>query len=111
MHGECGTFTLTDAEKQALWESAMAAKEARAKALPDEVAAVRAIWEGYQRLQELGWREARYAPNDHSPLRLIEAGSTGIFTGYRDDIGFWVEDGDTWPSRPILWRPAPGETP
>lgn len=101
---ECGTFTLTDAEKHALWDAATAAREKRAQQLPDELTAVRAIADGYERLKELGWREAMYAPKDGPTLLLIEAGSTGIHTGYRDDIGFWIIDDDTWPSHPILWR-------
>lgn len=65
-----------------------------------------AMFRGFDALQNLGWREASYAPRDGSPLLLIEAGSTGIHEGHRDGEGrFWAYDGDTWPSRPILWKP------
>lgn len=35
---------------------------------------------------------------------MIEAGSSGIHIGHRDDHGFWICDGDIWPSRPVLFR-------
>ena len=105
---QCGTFTLTEAQKQELWDAAMKAKAERAERLPDEAACLRALADGVHRLQELGWRDASYAPTDSSPLQLIEAGSTGIHDGYRDtERRFWItDDGDLWPSRPILFRAA-----
>jgi hypothetical protein len=75
------------------------------EAKPDEKPHLDAIFHAWRALQELGWRDAIYAPRDSSPLLLIEAGSTGVHEGYRDDIGFWIYDGDTWPSRPILFKP------
>jgi len=57
-------------------------------------------------LERLGWRAPMYAPKDQS-LLLIEARSTGLHEGYRDEISFWICDGDTWPSEPILWKPKP----
>lgn len=97
---------ITEAEANALWESAMQYKAERAVRLPDEQAAIRAILDGFHRLKELGWRDATYAPTDNSPIEMIEAGSSGIHTGYRDsERRFWIEgDGDLWPSRPILFR-------
>ena len=72
---------------------------------PIERAEVRTIFHAYDRLRKLGWRDAFYAPRDSSALLLIEAGSTGIHRGYRDEHGFWVADGgDTYPSHPILWK-------
>lgn len=70
----------------------------------EEVREVRAIFHAFDRLRKLGWREAIYAPRDQSPLLLIEAGSTGIHHGYRDDYGFWIAEGDTYPSNPILFK-------
>ena len=67
---------------------------------------VRAIFHAYDRLRKLGWRDTIYAPRDGSPLLLIEAGSTGIHQGYRDEHGFWVIDEDTYPSHPILFKVA-----
>lgn len=101
---ECGTFTLTDEEKRAICAAADDARQARAASMPTDLDAVRVIANGVQRLEELGWREAMYAPKDGTLLLLIEPGSMGIHTGYRDDIGFWIVDDDTWPSHPILWR-------
>ena len=105
---QCGTFTLTDEQKQELWDAAMKAKAERAQRLPDVAACLCAIRDGHARLIELGWRDASYAPADSSPLHLIEAGSTGIHDGYRDaERRFWITgDGDLWPSRPILFRPT-----
>lgn len=65
------------------------------------------MFTAFDALRKMGWREAVYAPKD-TPIELIEAGSTGIFLGRRDDAGFWVFDGgDTWPSRAILFRLPP----
>lgn len=104
--GDCGTFALTEAEKQELWDAAMKAKADRAVRLPDEAACLRAITDGVHRLRELGWRDATYALPDGSPIELIEAGSTGIHVGHRDsERRFWIEgEGDLWPSHPILFR-------
>lgn len=77
----------------------------RADQMPDEAAALRVMHEAYRRLQELGWREAIYAPVGKL-VDVIEAGSTGIHQADKDELGrFWVFDnGDVWPSRPILFR-------
>lgn len=59
----------------------------------------------YQKLKALGWSNSIYAPKDGSEFLSIEAGSTGIHKTTRDENGsFWIHDGDTWPSRPILWK-------
>ena len=63
------------------------------------------IVRGVAALKKLGWRHIMYAPKDRSPMLLIEPGSTGIHEGYRDEISFWICDGDVWPSDPILWKP------
>ncbi len=73
--------------------------------MPDEAAALRVMFAAYQRLQALGFREAAYCPADGQLREFIEAGSTGIHTGYRDASGVWIaEAGDLWPSKPILYR-------
>lgn len=108
----CGTFTLTEAQKEELWASAKKAQAERAARLPTEDVCIAEISACFFRLQELGWRDAIYAPIDGSPLELIEAGSTGIHTGYRDDERrFWITDSDTWPSRPILFRALTAQAP
>lgn len=57
-------------------------------------------------LRRNGWRDdVGSIPANGSPCLFIEPGSTGIHRGYRDTAGYWVvDDQDTYPSRPILWR-------
>ena len=89
----------------ALWDSAKAHQNKRAEILPDERACTGVIFDGFQRLKELGWREPMYAPKGGIALEVIEAGSTGIHFATRDEEGrFWIHDDDSWPSRPILFR-------
>lgn len=98
-----------------IWKAAEAAKAARADAMPTEKEALDVMFEAYQRLQELGWREAIYCPKDGSPFLAIEAGSTGIHDcAYIGEwpTGSWeiIEADDLWPSRPILFKPIPPES-
>lgn len=84
----------------------------RAERLPDERSAICAMFDAYDRLRELGWREAIYCPKDGSSFEVIEAGSTGIFRAHYEGEwpkgSWWLEDGgDVWPSRPILHRLYP----
>jgi len=98
---------ISKAEAAALFADIEARQAARAAKLPTEQHALEAMFEAYDRLRELGWRESMYAPKD-KPLELIEPGSTGIHKGQRglhdEDDKFWIFDGDVWPARPILWR-------
>jgi hypothetical protein len=70
---------LTRAEGQVLWERAMQREAARAERMPDEKAAIDALFEAWQRLKELGWHEPQYCPKDGTSFKVIELGSTGIF--------------------------------
>lgn len=98
-------------EADALWAAFERHRGARAASLPDEQTAIMAMFDAYDRLRELGWREACYCPKDGSSFEVIEPGSTGIYpcfysgewpTGY-----FMVGDGiDCGPSQPILFRPS-----
>lgn len=72
---------LTRAEANTMWERARAAEADRAARMPDEQAAIHALWDAHQRLKELGWREPMYCPKDGSHFKIIELGSTGIFEG------------------------------
>ena len=95
---------------EAILARADAAKRERAELMPDEWSALEVLFAAYKRLQELGFREAMYCPKDGSIFDAIEAGSTGIhpcnYRGTWSDGNFWIhEDGDLWPSRPILFRP------
>lgn len=77
--------------------------------MPDEQAALNVLFGAWLRLKELGWQEAEYCPKDGSEFKVIEAGSTGfhdcVYLGEWPTGGWWVHDGDTYPSRPILWKP------
>jgi hypothetical protein len=94
---------LTRAEGEALWESAMAAKKSREDRMPDEKAAISALWDAHQRLKELGWREPQYCPKNGTRFRVIELGSTGVFDCYYQ--GEWptghymvMDDRDIYPT-------------
>jgi hypothetical protein len=82
---------------------------AQAARMPDEKAALEQMFDAFDRLKKLGWKEAIYCPKDGSSFDMIEAGSTGIHSGhYAGDWpkgSWWCEaEGDLWPSRPILFR-------
>ncbi len=66
------------------------------------------LFKAWQRLKDLGWKEAMYAPRSNRRLHVIEMGSTGIHPGERDSMGrFWAYDVETYPANPILYREAP----
>lgn len=99
---------LSDDEFDKLVESGRQRKADRAAKMPDEKAAISQMFEAYQRLQELGWREAIYCPKDGSMFSAITAGSTGVhlcnYEGEWPKGAWWIYDGDVWPARPILFR-------
>ena len=100
---------LSEAEARFLWDRAMASEDKRASDMPTENDAISAMWSGYQRLKELGWKEAIYCPKDGSVFEVIEVGSTGIFDcSYSGEWpkGVWLlqDHGDLYPSRPVLFR-------
>lgn len=100
---------LRQSEATALIAASDAAKARRAEQMPDEQAAINAMFEGWLRLKELGWKEAIYCPKDGTLFDAIESGSTGIHECRYDGdwpSGHWwiVADGDLWPSRPVLFR-------
>lgn len=103
-------LTADDAEK--IWRESEQRTADRAAKLPDEKIAIGAMFEAFDRLRELGWREAIYCPKDGSKFQVIEPGSTGVFTGWYDgpwpDGKWWSSDGtDIYPSRPVLFRLFP----
>lgn len=94
---------LTRAEGEALWESAKEAERLRAERMPDEQAAIRALWDAHQRLKELGWKEPQYCPKDGTSFKVIELGSTGIFDCYyqgewKDGLYMVSDDRDVYPT-------------
>lgn len=100
---------LTKEQAAELWQRCEEAQKDRAARMPDEETALRVLQDAYQRLKELGWREAIYCPKDRSLFEVIEVGSTGVHDCYYEgrwpDGSWWiVGDGDLWPSRPILFR-------
>jgi hypothetical protein len=104
---------LTKSEGDALWAACEAARAKREADMPTEQDALNALGQAYQRLSELGWRDAIYCPKDGSQFQVIEAGSTGVhdctYDGEWPKGTWWVHDGDTWPSRPILFRLYPAD--
>lgn len=83
---------------------------------PEEKTALEAMWQQYDALRKLGWREAIYCPKDGSVFLAIDAGSTGVFECHYDGEWpkgtWWIHDGgDLWPARPILWKPIPPNAP
>ncbi|ARQ01862.1 hypothetical protein CAK95_24280 [Pseudorhodoplanes sinuspersici] len=91
-----------------LLDAAKAAQADRAKRMPDDHSALKAMFDAWQRLKELGWRDGDHAPKDGTTFESIEIGSTGIFDCSYSLCGFWVADGgDMWPSHPILFRLKP----
>lgn len=102
---------LTRAVANAIWESADRAQKERAERMPDEQSAIRAMWDAYQRLCELGWNDPSYCPKDGTHFKVIEPGSTGIhdanYHGEWPTGSWWLYDGDVWPSRPVLFKLYP----
>lgn len=105
---------LRASEAEALAAQVEAAEQRRKEMMPDERAAIRMLFDAYQRLKELGWNDPIYCPKNGSEFDVIEPGSTGIHRcHYRGEwpTGKWfiMSDGDMWPSRPVLYRKAPAE--
>lgn len=93
----------------ALLDHLAAASKARAEIMPCEDGALAVMKVAMERLADLGWRDAVYAPKDGTPFDAIEAGSIGIHTcvylGKWPEGGFFYEEaGDLWPARPAMFR-------
>lgn len=108
---------ITPAQADALLAAIKVEDAERQALMPTERDAIEAMFSGWLRLKELGWREAMYCPKDGSLFEIIEAGSTGIhrchYSGKWPDGHYLVHgQGDLWPSNPNLFRPlAPESTP
>ena len=106
---KCGGVRECTAEEwDAMLAEIAAEKAAREARMPDEATALRQMFDAWTRLKELGFKEARYGPRGVT-VEVIEIGSTGIHQGYMDEKSesclYWLFDnGDLWPSRPILYR-------
>lgn len=102
---------LTESEANRIFEAAEAATAKRAADMPTERDAIVALWNAWQRLKELGWKEAMYCPKNGSRFQVIEAGSTGVFECTYDGEWptghYWIQGvDDIYPSRPILFKPV-----
>lgn len=100
---------LRRSEADALMARIEADEERRKATMPDEAAAINALFDAWQRLQDFGWRDCMYCPKDGSVFDVIEAGSTGIFRCTYDKKPatgtFWVQDlSDLCPSHPFMFR-------
>jgi hypothetical protein len=87
-------------------------KADRADRMPTERDAIRVMFDAWQRLKELGWREGQYMPTTGERHAGIQCGSIGIHAYTAEERGpfdrmYMVYDGDLWPSRhpPVLFRP------
>lgn len=100
-----------DAITKDLMDAIHKSVERRAQQMPDEQSAIKALFEAWLRLKELGWKEAIYCPKDETMFKAIEPGSTGIhdcnYQGEWPNGSWWTYwDGDCGPSHPILWKAA-----
>lgn len=86
---------LTAGEADALMQHAEQRQRERVERMPDEKAAINALFDAWLRLKDFGWKEPMYCPKDGTPFKIIELGSTGIFDGaYR---GTWPDGSwDSW---------------
>jgi hypothetical protein len=96
-------------EAKAIWDRYEISVATRAETMPTVDDALRVLFDAYQRLEELGWREAIYCPKDGTWFQAIEAGSTGIhecqYSGEWPTGHWWIADkDDLYPSRPILFK-------
>ena len=110
----CGVIHVDEDQWNALETAGVTEKQARADLMPTEQDAINLMSQAYQRLKELGWKEAIYCPKDGSEFDAIEPGSTGIrkahYSGDWPTGGWMVADaGDLWPSHPCLYRPTEAE--
>lgn len=100
---------MTREELDAIWGSIADAAKRRKKNLPTEQHCLRAMFDAYQRLKELGWNDMMYAPKDGQLVESVSFGSTGIhpasYSGDWPNGTWWVHDaGDLWPSTPVMYR-------
>ena len=97
-----------------LWRQAELNEAIRARDMPTEEDALRAMNDAYQRLRDLGWKEAQYCPKDGTVFASCHPASAAVaeLTHYQGEWPkgtWWVEEaGDLWPHRPILFRPRKG---
>lgn len=100
---------LRKSEADAIMARIAEADKRRAELMPTEQDAARMMFQAWQRLKELGWKETMYGPTNQT-VQLIESGSSGIHKGQRrndwPEKTWWI-DGDS-PSNPCLFKPLDG---
>ena len=110
--GPDGCKPTAPAEAQALWDQANKRDAEIDARLPDERSAIVAMFEAFDRLRRLGWRDAMYCPKDGTAFLIIEPGSTGVFdcayVGEWPD-GYYIssDERDSYVAHPILFKPKP----
>jgi hypothetical protein len=95
---------LTKDEAEAIWKAVEAAQEKRAADMPTAEDALLALIQAKQRLNELGWWQGgslRVRPGDE--CAVAEFGSTGIWRGWVDADGKYVQYGDSVTDRRKAW--------
>ena len=86
-------------------KSAEQAKASRAAAYPEVQDCVEAMVQIRQRLLEMGWQSAEYAPKDGSRFQAISAGFAGPSECCWLGKGFFVaSEHDWWPTTILVWR-------
>lgn len=112
---EDGSFRhepLTRGEADEIMARVEAAKTLRAERMPTEEAAVKALWDAWYRLKELGWKDAQHAQPRTEPYLVVEVGSSGIHratcqvrpSDKNRECWWWTCDDEIYPSNPILYR-------
>lgn len=103
---------LTRKEGDEIMARVEASKARRAEAMPTATEAVRALWDAWYRLKELGWKDPRYAPVDSRIKKIIEIGSTGLHDahciprdGKEGESWWWIPANGYCPTTPILYLP------
>lgn len=100
---------MTEQEIDEFWGSIEEARKRREESLPTEEHCLRAMFDAWERLKELGWNDMMYGPKDGSVVEAISFGSTGIhpahYMGEWPSGGWWIHDaGDLWPAQPVMYR-------
>ena len=95
---------------EALFANIQSTIAKRAEDMPTEQDAMVVMQEAFERLKDLGWKEAMYCPKDGTLFWAIEPGCSAA--GVCQYIGTWPTGrywmhagGDLWPSRPALFKP------
>ncbi len=97
-------------DSEALFASIQSEIAQRAAAMPTEEDAMVAMLQAFERLKELGWKEAMYCPKDGTLFWALEPGcsAAGVcqYLGTWPTGRYWTHSGgDLWPSRPALFKP------